>query len=448
MTHDTDTTALSSAQLWARAQSVLAGGVSHEYRGGQRAHGPHPQYIARARGARKWDVEGTEYIDYAMGSAALLLGHAHPAVVAAVREQMADGTFFAACHPLEVAWGALVQAMLPSAERVRFCASGTEATMLAIRIARAYSGRDRLLRFEGHFHGWHDSVAPGMTAPYDAVPTGGVPAGTAAATVVCPPDPERVEAMLATDPDIGAIICEASGANYGAVPLPDGFLAALRDIADKREVVLIFDEVITGFRWSPGGAQALEGVTPDLTTLAKILTGGMPGGAVAGKAAFMRLLDPSVSFRGRKPAVIHRGTFNGNPMVAAGAIAALKIAQTGAPQAQADRIAKRLRQGMQTILDEHQVAGAVYGQSSTFHVYLGPCEQGSVAGLGAAQIRSAPKQTVAAYQAALRRRGVDFMSYLGGVTSAAHTDADVAPTLEAFEGAIRELIESGLIGAR
>ena len=256
---------------------------------------PHPTYFARAKGARKWDVEGREYIDYAMGSGAMMLGHSHPDVVKAVQEQMELGTFFATVHPLEIAWAELVQELVPSAERVRFTASGTEATLLALRTARAYTGKTKFLRFEGHFHGWHDGVLLGMKAPFDTWPSLGVPDELRATSVIAPTDANRVEEMLKADPGIGTIICEVSGANWGSVPIADDLLRSLRSLADRYGCVLIFDEVITGFRWSPGGKQKLLGVTPDMTTMAKIVAGGMTGGAIGGKGDIMRVLGPPVA---------------------------------------------------------------------------------------------------------------------------------------------------------
>jgi glutamate-1-semialdehyde 2,1-aminomutase len=382
-----------------------------------------------------------------MGSASLLLGHAHPKVVAALTEQAAKGSFFADCHPLEIEWAGLIQELIPSAERVRFVSSGTEATMLAIRIGRAYSGKNKILRFEGHYHGWHEFVDLGMNAPYDKPTSLGILPGTVDCTVVVKPDLAKLEEALKSDDDIGTIICEVSGANYGSVPLPDGFLPELRRLADVHKAVLIFDEVITGFRWSPGGRQARDGVIPDLTTMAKIVTGGMPGGAVGGQVEFMRLLDPSVEFRGKTPGVTHKGTFNGNPLVAATGVAALSEIKTGIPNKLADAAAERLRAGMRKVIQQHQVAGAVYGEASTFHLYLGEgATDGSVTELGAEKIRGIDKGTVTAMQGGLRKRGVDFMSHMSGVTSMAHTEADIDETLEIFEDTIQEMIGDGHIG--
>ena len=344
-------------------------------------------------------MDGKEYVDYAMGSASLLLGHAHPKVVAALTEQATKGTFFADCHPLEVEWAGLIQELIPCAERVRFVSSGTEATMLAIRIGRAYSGKNKILRFEGHYHGWHEFVDLGMNAPYDEPTSLGILPGTLDSTVVVKPNLEHVADALKGDHDIGTIICEVSGANYGSVPLPDGFLPELRRLADEYNAVLIFDEVITGFRWSPGGRQARDGVLPDICSMAKIVTGGMPGGAVGGREEFMRLLDPTVEFRGQTPGVTHKGTFNGNPLVAASGVAALSEIKTGKPNKLADAAAKRLRSGMRQVIEQHQVTGAVYGEASTFHLYLGDdVKDGSVEGLGAEQIRGIPKSTISAMQ--------------------------------------------------
>ena len=231
------------------------------------------------------------------------------------------------------------------------------------------------------------------------------------------------------------------------MPLPFGLLEALRQLADEHDAVLIFDEVITGFRWSPGGLQARDNIIPDLTSMAKIVTGGMPGGAVGGQKKFMALLDPAHEFRGRKPAVTHKGTFNGNPLVAAAGVAALQAIKTGEPNRLADAAAARLRDGLRSIIERHQVAGAVYGEASTFHIYFGDgIVDGSVAQLGAAAIRGVPKQTVMALRNGLRQRGVDLMSHMSGVTSMAHNDADIDQTLDAFEDTLRGMIAQGLVG--
>ena len=210
--------------------------------------------------------------------------------------------------------------------------------------------------------------------------------------------------------------------------------------------MLIFDEVITGFRWSPGGKQALIGVTPDLTTMAKVVAGGMPGGAIGGRQDIMRLLDPTHEHEGYKPAVAHKGTFNASPIVSAAAIAALKVIRTGEPHRQANRIAQAMRTGMQKLLDDMQVDALVYGEASTFHVYFAKGARScALSSISPAAIRGLSRDTLDIYTNGLRRRGVDFMSFTGGVTSLAHQDSDVAPTLEAFTGAVQDLLDAGRI---
>lgn len=428
-----------SKALFERAKGTIAGGITSELRAAE----PFPIFIDRAEGSRKWDVDGNEYVDYCMGSAALLLGHAHPAIVKAVADQAAKGTLYSALTELELRWADLVRELYPSAERVRFVGTGTEANILALRLARAFTGKRKVLRFEGHFHGWGDDTAVGVKIPWNEPPSHGLPPGVREGTIVCPAETEVVARALEADSDIGAIILEPSGASWGTVPLPPGFLKDLRVLADKHRVPLIFDEVITGFRWSPGGAQASEGVRPDLTSLAKNLTGGLPGGAVAGREDILSLLDTAKEYKGKKAGVFHRGTFNANPVSAAAGIAALEIFRTGGPQRHADQLAAKLRDGMQKILRKQEIAGAVYGGSSTFHIFLGKGARGTIKGLSPVDLKGIPSKTVNALQRALRQRGVDLLSYTGGVTSSAHTEKDIEFTLSAFDEALRELIESG-----
>jgi glutamate-1-semialdehyde 2,1-aminomutase len=305
-----------SRELHEDARRVLPGGLAHDVR---RAD-PFPLAVARARGARKWDVDGHELVCYVMGHGALLLGHAHPAVVEAIRAQARVALHPGACHELERAWAAEVVRLVPSAERVRFTSSGTEATMLALQVARAFTGRPRLVKLVGHFHGWHDWAAFGVDPPFARPATPGIPAAVANLVSVLPPELPAVERTLAAG-DVAAVMLEPSGAAWGAVPLPEGFLAGVRALCDEHGAVLVFDEVVTGFRWSPGGAQELAGVVPDLTALAKVLAGGMPGGALAGRAEVMEVL----AFRREgETKVSHPGTHNAHPVSAAAGIATLR----------------------------------------------------------------------------------------------------------------------------
>ena len=219
----------------------------------------------------------------------------------------------------------------------------------------------------------------------------------------------------------------------------------MRTLATEAGAVLVFDEIITGFRWSPGGLQSRDGIVPDLTALAKILTGGLPGGAVSGRADIMGLLDPDVRRDGFSPPVSHKGTFNASHLVAAGALAAMRHLKTGKPQAAADAMAAKLRAGLRTILSDLSIEGAAYGESSTFHIYLGECD-GTVRALSPERIRGMPSTMVGAVRNALLADGVELMSYLSGVTSAAHDNALIDEALGIFESAFRELKRGGVIG--
>lgn len=277
-----------SAELYQQGLQLFPSGVTHDIR----FLPPFPIYVARAAGPRKWDVDGNEIIDYVMGHGALLLGHSHPLVVEAVTRQMARGTHYGASHEVELAWGGWVQRLVPSAERVRFTSSGTEATLMAIRLARAYTGRDRIAKFDYHFHGWHDNVVGARYADSDLLRAAGVPLAALESQITVPQnDIDIVERTLAQSPDVAAVIIEPTGASWGTVPLAPGFLAQLRDVTQRHGVLLIFDEVVTGFRVSPGGAQKLFNVMPDLTCLAKVLAGGLPGGAVAGRKDILSMME-------------------------------------------------------------------------------------------------------------------------------------------------------------
>lgn len=428
---------MTNARQTLRARSALPGGVSHELR----YRDPYQVFIERAKGAEKWDVEGRRYIDFKMGSASQLLGHCHPVIVQAVQEQAARSLFSADCHGAETEWAEWVNQLFPCADRTRFTASGSEATMLALRLGRAFSGKDHILRVDGHYHGWHDHVLKG-TKPGQNAPTSlGIPAEINNLIDVCAATPDAMKAALQNS-RIGTVIIEASGANYGSVPLKTETLRALHDVARTAGVVLIFDEIITGFRWSPGGRQARDTIVPDLTTLAKIVTGGLPGGAVCGRAEIMELMNNLTEHDGLAPAVSHKGTFNASPLVAATACAAMPLLATGEAQARADRMATRMRDGMNDTLADLGVAGHAYGDSSIFHVFFG---RTTIDGLSPAEIRGMPKTMVKAYRDGMLERGIDMMAYTSGLTSAAHTPELVDEALDAFRVTLSDMIHEGVL---
>ena len=404
---------------------------------------PFPITISRGLGPRKWDVDGNEYIDFGMGSASLLMGHAHPAVVEALVQAAPGGSHYGS--PIEAAleWGERVHTVIPCADKIRFTSSGGESTMYAMRVARAYTGKNKIIRWQSHYHGTHDYAMPGNLAPWDVPASIGVPQGAVDSVIVLPADVDALERTLASDKDVAGVITEGSGASYGTVPIPAGFLDSVRKLTHQYGVVMILDEVITGFRWSPGGLQGKVGLEPDICNLAKILTGGLPGGAVAGKDEFMQVMGHTGdSHHDRFQRVLHGGAFNANPYCAATGNAALRIAATGEMQDIADRMADRLREGMREIMRHYEVEACVYGDSSTWHIYFG---SRSIEGLDASALKAVPPEIESNFRQALQVRGVDLMSRTSGVTSGVHTDTDIDKALGAFDGAIKALMGEGLV---
>ena len=428
-----------SAELFPRFREIFpSGGAGHD---GYVAE-PFPVVIERGLGPRKWDVDGNQYIDFGMGSASLLLGHAHPEVVEALARVTQYGSHYGAPIESVLEWGEKVHNLIPCAEKIRFVGSGAEATMLAMRVARAYTGKDKIIRWESHYHGWHDYVMPGNLPPFDVPASTGIPKGTVESVVVLPPDLPALERVLQSDQDIAGVITEASGASYGTVPLPPDFLEGVRRLTRQYSVVMILDEVITGFRWSPGGAQQKLGLDPDLCTMAKILTGGMPGGAVAGKAEVMSVFNQTGdAHHDRYQRVYHGGTFNANPYGAATGNAALRIVATGEMQNQADRMAERLRRGIADVIERYEVAACVYGESSTFHIFFG---SKSIEGMDATALKDQPAETWRNFRQALQVRGVDLMSRTSGVLSGTHSEGDIDEALAAFDGAFKAMMDEGL----
>ena len=440
-----------SAELYAEACKAIPAGLTHD----SRTLLPYPIYAARAAGARKWDVDGNEYVDYFGGHGALLLGHAHPAVVEAVQAQVQQGTHWGSSHEAEVRWAELVQRLIPSAEKVRFTASGTEASHLALRLARAFTGKPKVVRFVGHFHGWHDQVTAGAMSHFDgSVPAGILPALVEQTILLPTDDLAAVRETLNSRDDVAAVILEASGASWGMVPLPEGFLEGLRAVTQERGVVLILDEVITGFRWSRGGAQARFNVIPDLTVLAKIVAGGLPGGAVAGRADIMDQLDAAAAKAAKREKIGHQGTFNANPLCAAAAVATLSIVEREDVCAKAEATAAAIRDGMREILSDEDVAWGIYGDSSAFLVFQNP--QGldidpktfDPLDHGFKELKAVRNADLShRLRIAMLANGVDIMGAPGGLVSAVHGPGDVAQTLNAFRESVRWMKAEGDIAA-
>jgi glutamate-1-semialdehyde 2,1-aminomutase len=444
---DAYTQALPTSQsLFERARNVFPDGVTHDNRRMQ----PFPLFVERADGAYKWDADGRCYIDYWMGHGALICGHNPPHVRDAVIEQATRGTHYGASHALEVTWAEWVCRLVPCAEWVRFTASGTEATHMALRLARAFTGKKRVIKFAGHFHGWHEGLEVGVTAPYEAVPEAGQMPELVHAVALCPPnDIAAVRAALAAG-DVAAIILEPTGGHFGSVPVAPGFSAQLRQEATSSGALLIFDEVVTGFRVAPGGAQELFGVTPDLATFAKILAGGLPGGAVAGRAEIMAYLATKATPEDtRRTKMHHPGTFNANPLSAAAGVAMLASLADGATTRLVNAQAVKLRHGMNEILAREKVAWKVYGKHSDWKIFYGaeaPPRDGEDQ-----NVDDVPWQRLDAkfpeHSRALRQamvlQGIDFN---GGraLVGTCHTDDIVADTLTGFAEAVRAMKREGL----
>src|SRR5579884_3654252 len=310
-----------SEELFARAQALIPGGVNSPVRA-FRAVGGTPPFIARAQGSHIWDVDGNEYIDYVGSWGPMLLGHRPPPVIEAIREALELGTSFGAPTEREIELAELVRACVPSIEMMRLVNSGTEATMSALRVARGFTGRDLIVKFEGGYHGHVDSLlvkAGSGLATLGLADTAGVPQSFAATTIALPYNsiPALEEVFRVRGAQIAAIIVEPVAGNMGCVPPAEGFLHAVRELTADHGALLIFDEVMTGFRVALGGAQQLYGVQPDLTTMGKIIGGGLPLAAYGGRADIMSKIAPSGP-------IYQAGTLSGNPMAVAAGIAMLR----------------------------------------------------------------------------------------------------------------------------
>ncbi len=421
-----------SQKLFARATQILPGGVDSPVRAFQ-AVGGAPLFIRRAAGATITDVDGNTYIDYVMSWGPLLHGHAPAGLIRAIAAAAKAGTSFGAPSPLEIELGERVRQLMPSIERVRFVSSGTEATMSAIRVARAFTKRDRIIKFEGCYHGHGDAflVKAGSGALTLGTPTSpGVPAAVSADTLIARyNDLASVAALFAAHRGaIAAVIVEPIAGNIGVVPPADGFLQGLRDLCTRNGSVLIFDEVISGFRASAGGAQHLFGVTPDMTCLGKIIGGGLPVGAYGGRADIMSLVAPAGP-------VYQAGTLSGNPVAMTAGLWALK------------RLTPTLYKELARL--GTMLAGGLADAARAARVPLQVNAFGSLATpfFTAAPVRdyaSATAASTAAYATFFRgmlARGVypPPSQFEAWFLSAAHTDRHVKKTIDAAIGAMKDV---------
>jgi glutamate-1-semialdehyde 2,1-aminomutase len=424
-----------SITAFARAREVIPGGVNSSVRA-FKAVGGTPVFMQRGSGATIVDVDGHEFVDYVLSWGPLVLGHAHPAVVRAISNAAARGSSFGAPTEAETELAELICAMVPSIERVRFTSSGTEATMNAVRLARGYTRRDKIVKFAGCYHGAADAflIAAGSSALSLGVPNSpGVTQSAARDTIALPyNDAAAVRAAFESHPDeIAAVIVEPYVGNMGLVMPQPGYLQALREICTQYKAVLIFDEVMTGFRVARGGVQERESVLPDLTTLGKVIGGGLPVGAFGGRAEIMDYLTPDGP-------VFHAGTLSGNPLAMAAGIATLRTIHGDATMYdRLEVLAKLLTNGLHEIMQKHGVSHYSSYAGSMFGTFF--CE-GPVVDLESAM--KSDTGLYAKYFHAMLERGVYFApsQFEAGFVSTAHSTRDVERTIEAADASFSDIM--------
>ncbi len=419
--------------LFTEAQQYIPGGVNSPVRS-FKAVGGTPAFLARGQGSRVWDVDGNEYIDYLGSWGPLVLGHAHPAVVDAVKKAAEKGTSFGAPVQQEVELAKLICQALPSVEMVRLVSSGTEACMSAIRLARAYTGRNKVIKFAGCYHGHADGllVKAGSGAMTHGIPTSaGVPDSYASETLVAEyNDLSSVKRLFdAYATDVAGVIVEPVAGNMGVVPPAVGFLEGLRRLTADSGALLIFDEVITGFRISYGGAQGLFGVSPDITCLGKIIGGGLPAGAYGGRREIMGMVAPLGD-------MYQAGTLSGNPLAVAAGVAALTELQNPDTYSQLEAMAQRLTEGLRQVFHLEEMPSTINRVGSMFTGFFNP---GPVDTL--AQVEQSDVSGYGRYFHAMLDRGVYLApsQFEAGFISLAHTEDDIDRTIAAAEESLAAL---------
>jgi glutamate-1-semialdehyde 2,1-aminomutase len=415
-------------QLITRAHRVLPGGSLGNVK--------QDVVISRGEGSRIWDASGNEYIDYLLGSGPMVLGHSHPEVVEVVREQLANGTTFFANNEHAVELAEEIVSAVPCAEKVRFSSTGTEATLYAMRAARAYRGKDKILKFEGGFHGMNDYALMSVFSanpdgyPHPSPDSAGIPRSIQDEVLIAPFNvlDTTSEIIEQYHDELGGIIVEPF---QRLIPPQPGFLQGLRKLADEYEIPLIFDEVVTGFRFAYGGAQEFYGVKPDLCTLGKAVAGGFPLTAVAGSDEIMSHMDPgSVPSGGFMPQI---GTLSGNPIAAVAGLKTLEILRRPGTYEAMRATGNQLKTNLQRILDEAEIPSQVTGEDVLFDVFFTDQQI-----TNHRSTLTSDAEMTNRFNAGLLDRGV-FKGSSKFYISAAHTEADVEQTIEAFKGSIDEI---------
>lgn len=427
-----------SRQLHEAALDVFPGGVSHNIR----YTSPHPLYVTEAEGSRIRDADGNEYVDFWMNHITSVLGHGHPDVVEAVTEQAQRGLHYGAVNERALELGRRIQEYVPSAERVRFCSSGTEATMYAVRLARAATGNSHVLKAEGGWHGGNSDLSVAIHTPFDEAESVGLPPGAAEHVHPFPVnDREAVESLLAEyRGDVAAIIVEPMLLAGGGIEAEAAFLEFLRDETEDRGIELIFDEVVTGFRFSPGSYQARVGVTPDLTTMGKFLGGGLPVGALGGRADLFEAARPDVETD--RPVIAGGGTFSMNPMTATAGLASLDVVESEPVYEHTESLAERVRTELQSAFDAMGVETATLGTSSLFLTHFQPGEP--LTSVGAVE-DGTNREALFEYHRRLLGHGYYFLPGHMGAVSYQTTEAEIDGLIEASTAVVEEMRADGVL---
>jgi len=400
--------------LYERAKRVLPAGVSY----GIRYFEPYPFYAAKAKGSKLYDVDGNEYVDFWLGHTALILGHSPKAIVDAVEKQIENGTHYGTSHELEISLAEQVVKMVSNAEMVRFTNSGTEANMYATRLARAYTGRNKIAKFEGGWHGGYDALHVGVKFPFNIPESAGLTAGALQDTVLLPfNDLERVKGKLKNEKVASIVIEPILGAGGGVVAEKE-FLKGLREFCDEEDILLVFDEVITGFRLAPGGAQQFYGVNADMIVLGKILGGGFPIGAFCGSKKIMERLNTQIYERPQ--CAFHGGTFTANPISMTAGLATLRLLENGKLINALNIIGMKIRRQLKEIFDSHGVDVQVTGDSSLFNVHFTKEKVKD-----SNSVYRADRKKVVEYHLNLIANGVFFLPTHTGALSTTHSEADI-----------------------
>ena len=422
-----------SLEAWDKSQQFIPGGVNSPVRNFSKVGG-NPRFIRRGAGSKVYDIDGNQYIDYVASWGPLILGHADPRVIEAIKGTMVNGTSFGAPTTQETELAEIIVNAVPSIEKVRMVSSGTEATMSAIRLARGYTGRDKLIKIEGCYHGHVDSLlaeAGSGVATFGLPECEGIPADFTRHTLVVPfNDANAVRRTIEAHPDqIACLILEPIMGNMGIIPPQDGYLNELREITSEHGVVLIFDEVITGFRVAYGGAQSLYGVIPDLTCLGKIIGGGMPVGAYGGKEEIMRHIAPEGD-------VYQAGTLSGNPLAVSAGIAALKALTEPGVYEQLESRASQLADGLQDATERHAIDAFHSRVGSMLMLFFTDAEVTNADGA-----RTSDTERYSRYFGELLERGVYVApsQFEAGFVSLTHSETDIDATVRAANEALSTL---------